>query len=180
MSNNASAKAIGTVLLPSIGDLIGDFVILNNMTWYESLKKPSLTPPPWVNAIIRITINTTLGLASYIIVRQGDNGVNVVLPLIVYFIQLLFYLSFPIIFFGGKNLYVATIISVVVAIGASVTTYLFNGIIDVAGQLLYPYIVLAILVAFQTMSFADLNRDRNANVNVMASRNNNRAVLRSV
>ncbi|KAM7533098.1 hypothetical protein Aperf_G00000122160 [Anoplocephala perfoliata] len=163
MSSNAIVEAIGTLLLPSVGGLIGSFVILRNVEWYRSLRKPFLAPPPWASALIWTILYITLGLASYIIVRQGNSGVSVVLPLIVFYIQLAFNWSWPIVFFGIKNFIASIIILVLTTIGASVTIYLFNGIISVAAQLLYPYLTWLIFSTFLNISIADLNRGENAN-----------------
>ncbi|KAM7533494.1 hypothetical protein Aperf_G00000122155 [Anoplocephala perfoliata] len=162
MSNNVLAETIGTVLLPSIGSFMGDLVILVNLNWYESLRNASLSPPTWVHALIRTISNLTLGLASYIVVRQGDNGVNVVSPPTVYFIQLLLNWSWPIVFFGLKNFNASVAICVALAVGAAITTYLFNGIDTFAGKLLYPYTAWMIFGLYMNMSIAYFNLDGNA------------------
>ena len=97
-------KLAGCVSLPYVGGILGSPITSKNMTWYRSLKHPKFSPPAWVFGPAWGCLYGSMGVASYLVLREIDNGANVALPLAVYGGHLLLNWSWTPVFFGLKKL----------------------------------------------------------------------------
>lgn len=91
---------LGCVGLPYIGGILGSLVVVKNLPWYDSLNKPFFTVPPWIFGPAWGILYGVIGLASYFVLRQRRNGSSIVLPAILYLVQLLLNWSWVPVFFG--------------------------------------------------------------------------------
>lgn len=82
-------KLAGCVALPYTGFILGSSLPLKNISWESSLKHPRFRPPAWVFAPVWTCLYGSMGIASYLVLREIDNGANVALPLSVYGAHLL-------------------------------------------------------------------------------------------
>lgn len=96
-------RAVACISLPYFGGFIGALPVSKDMEWYKSLKKPFLSPPAWVFGPAWSILYGSMGLASLYVLREADNGADVVLPLSVYGGQLLLNWSWTSIYFKLKN-----------------------------------------------------------------------------
>ena len=97
-------KLAGCVGLPYVGGILGSSIVAKNLDWYRALKHPKLSPPPWLLCPVWSCLYGTMGIASYLVLREADNGVNVRIPLAVYGVHLLFNWSWAPVFFGLHKL----------------------------------------------------------------------------
>jgi tryptophan-rich sensory protein len=107
--------------------------------WYETLNKPSFTPPGWIFGPVWTVLYIMMAVAAIIVFRKGLSSEGVRLGLVLFAIQLALNLSWPPVYFGLHLLgwSVVIIIALWVAIGA--TTIVFFRISTLAGALMIPY-----------------------------------------
>lgn len=103
MSFYEMTRVVACIGLPYVGCIFEAFVVFDSMKWYKSLKKPFLAPPFWIFGPVWSIIYGCVGLASLYVLREAENGVDVVLPLSVYSAQLVLSWSWAGVFFGFKK-----------------------------------------------------------------------------
>ncbi|MFA9454481.1 MAG: TspO/MBR family protein, partial [Candidatus Aminicenantaceae bacterium] len=69
-------------------------------TWYASLQKPAFTPPSWLFAPAWITLYTLMGIAVYLVLRQGWEKPAVRSAVYVFGLQLVLNALWTPLFFG--------------------------------------------------------------------------------
>lgn len=108
--------------------------------WYQTLAKPAWTPPDWIFAPVWTILYTIMGLAAWLIWRQG--GIAVAgLPLSVFVIQLVLNGLWSWIFFGQRNIGLAFAEIVLLWILILVALIIFWKRQALAGILLLPYLL---------------------------------------
>ncbi len=108
--------------------------------WYQALAKPAWTPPSWVFAPVWTILYTTMGLAAWLVWRQGSIAAAG-LPLSVFVLQLILNGLWTWIFFGQRNIGLAFAEIVILWILILITLILFWKRQALAGIMLLPYLV---------------------------------------
>jgi tryptophan-rich sensory protein len=116
-------------------------------TWYAGLKKPAFTPPNSVFGPIWITLYLLMGVAVFMVWREGLNQEGVTIAFTVFWVQLVLNVLWSVIFFGLKSLLggMATIFLLWIAILVNIV--MFFGVSPIAGGLLIPYIIWVSIAA---------------------------------
>ncbi|RTG85934.1 translocator protein [Schistosoma bovis] len=102
MSEVSLLHASPFIALPFVGAFIGQRIVSKNMYWYDTLRKPSFSPPKWVFGPVWSALYGCMGAASYLVWRDASHEVMV--PLAVYGAQLLLNWSWAPVFFGQHKL----------------------------------------------------------------------------
>ncbi|XP_011311965.1 translocator protein [Fopius arisanus] len=133
--------ALAGVIHPNIGGWAGAVITRRNINpWYESLKKPSWTPPKWAFGPAWTSIYCSVGYASYLVHRDGGGFKGAVLPLSIYGANLALNWAWTPIFFGCHNIKIA-LYEIVVLWGSTIALAVaFHQVNPVAGYLVLPYI----------------------------------------
>jgi len=119
----------------------GAFVVVPNLKpWYESINKPSWSPPNNIFAPMWTTLYTILGIAS---ARAfGLNPLSQPRALAVFALQAVLNLAWAPLFFGAKKLGLACFVSSALLASAVATSLEFARIAGQStGLLLVPYIL---------------------------------------
>lgn len=106
-------------------------------TWYNSLKKSKLTPPPYVFSIIW-TILYIMIIISFFVYKSGkisNEGIYY------FYVQIILNLIWIPIFFKLKNPYLSLIVVILLWIYIYKTINIMNMTNRLAGYLLYPYLL---------------------------------------
>jgi benzodiazapine receptor len=108
--------------------------------WYKELNKPSWMPPDWLFPVMWTALYVLMGIASWLIWKEGGfEGQSY--PLAAYFFQLLLNFLWTPIFFGMRRPDLGLVEIVVLWLAIVVTIYLFWHVTTIAAYLLVPYIL---------------------------------------
>lgn len=102
--------AIGKVALhiavPLMGGFMGSLFTMKEVKpggWYHKIKKPTWTPPSWLFGPMWTCIYSLMGVASYLVTRQGGFAKQAV-PMAIYATNLLLNWVWTPLFFGAKRM----------------------------------------------------------------------------
>jgi tryptophan-rich sensory protein len=127
-------------------------------TWYRGLKKPSFTPPNAVFGPVWVTLYFLMGVAVFLVWREGLNQTGVTAAFIVFWGQLLLNVLWSVVFFGLKSLLGGMVVIVLLWLAILASIILFFGVSPVAGGLLIPYIIWVSIAANLNFQVWRLNR----------------------
>ena len=151
---NNTVKFIIAVSVPlAVGGLSGIATASGVETWYPTLTKPSFNPPAWVFGPTWTVLYIMMGVAAFLIWREGFGARGVKPALTVFAVQLVLNGLWSILFFGlqAPGWALVDIIALWCAITAS--AMLFWRVAPAAGMLLLPYLAW---VSFATLLNASL------------------------
>jgi len=149
MKLNNSLKLIIALIIPQIIGIIGALFTMPSINgWYSSLAKPALNPPNWIFGPVWTLLFILMGVAAYLVWRQGFDRKEVKVALGIFIFQLFLNLFWSIIFFGIHNPAVAftEIISLWSAILALILA--FYQVSRTSAYLLIPYILWVSFAAY--------------------------------
>lgn len=129
------------VIHPNIGGWASGYITRKNIQpWYESLKRPTWTPPKWMFAPVWTTLYCTMGYSSYLVWRDGGGFKEAAIPLSIYGTNLILNWSWPPIFFGSHNLKLALYEIAVLWGSTAAMGIAFYKVNPIAGYLVVPYL----------------------------------------
>ena len=127
-------------------------------TWYAGLKKPTFTPPNSVFGPIWVTLYLLMGIAVFLVWREGLTQEGVIIAFAVFWGQLVLNILWSVIFFGLKSLLGGMLMILLLWIAILVNIIMFFGMSPIAGALLIPYIVWVSIAANLNVQVWKLNR----------------------
>ena len=127
-------------------------------TWYAGLKKPTFTPPNSVFGPIWITVYLLMGIAVFLVWREGLDQEGVPIAFAVFWGQLVLNILWSVIFFGLRSLLGGVVVILLLWVAILVNIITFFGVSAIAGGLLIPYIVWISIAANLNMQVWILNR----------------------
>lgn len=127
-------------------------------TWYPSLAKPTFNPPDWIFGPVWTALYVTMGVAAYLVWRQGLDSARARQALAAFAVQLVLNGAWSILFFGLRSPGMAMAEIVVLWVAISVTCWLFWRVVPAAGALLLPYLGWVTFAAVLNVSIWSLNR----------------------
>ena len=159
MTTRSVAGLIVCIALPLAVGALGALGTMDGVrSWYPSLTRPSFAPPSWVFGPVWTTLYVLMGVASWLVWREGTARPEVRSALALYAVQLAFNLAWSWLFFGFRQPAAALADIVVLLALIAVTAQRFARISRIAALLMLPYLAW---VAFATMlnaAFWWLNR----------------------
>ncbi len=126
--------------------------------WYALLKKPSFTPPNWLFGPAWITLYLLMGIAAYLVWRQGLTPAGVRPALSVFLVQLALNALWSPVFFGLRSPLAGVIVIVLLWLAIVITIFLFWQVSKPAALLLIPYIIWVSYASLLNISIWLLNR----------------------
>jgi tryptophan-rich sensory protein len=127
-------------------------------TWYQGLDKPAWNPPNWVFGPVWTLLYVLMGVAAWLVWRQGWDNPQVRGALAIFGVQLLLNLFWSLIFFGLRSPGWAVLEIVVLWGFILATTVQFYRLESVAGLLLVPYQLWVTFAAVLNATIWQLNR----------------------
>ncbi len=147
------------VIIPLVvGGLGGVATAQSIPTWYQGLNKPAWNPPNWVFGPVWTLLYILMGIAAWLVWRQGWDNPQVQGALVIFGVQLLLNLFWSLIFFGLRNPGWAVLEIVVLWGFILATTIQFYRLEPAAGLLLIPYQLWVTFAAALNAAVWQLNR----------------------
>jgi len=145
-------------LLPLAVGFVGSFAVRSGLDSFVAARKPLLTPPPAVFAVVWTVLYLLMGVASYLISCADVRRSLRVNALRLFYIQLAVNLLWPIAFFGLGLWGTAAVIIVILWVLVLMTVLAFLKVDRLAGRLMIPYLVWISFAAYLNIGIAVLNR----------------------
>jgi tryptophan-rich sensory protein len=125
-------------------------------SWYETLVQPALAPPNWVFGPVWTLLFTLLGVAAYLVLRDGS-GRQRRLAFGLFVAQYVLNVAWTLVFFGGQDIAggLAVIAGLWVLIAATLAA--FSRVRPAAGSLVVPYLAWVSFAAYLNYAFWTLN-----------------------
>lgn len=153
------ATLVVAVALPLGVGALGAIASLDGVAaWYPNLQRPSFAPPSWVFGPVWTMLYIAMGVASWLVWRQGVERVVVRRALAIYGIQLVFNVAWSWLFFGLRQPLLALVDIGALMLLLVLTTWRFRQVARAAGALMLPYLAWVAFATALNAGFWWLNR----------------------
>jgi translocator protein len=155
---NEIPRLIVSILIPLVIGSVGSIVTISQIpTWYSALIKPSWAPPNWLFGPVWTTLYILMGIALFLVWREGLNRSDVRFAILIFAVQLVLNLLWSIVFFTYHSLFGSFILIMILWIAILANIIAFSIISRTAGLLLVPYIVWVSIASYLNYSVYLLN-----------------------
>jgi translocator protein len=146
------------VAIPLLAGMAGSFFTISAIpTWYAGLIKPVLTPPNWLFGPVWTILYILMGVALYLVAREGTGKKPVQLGIIIFAAQLTVNVIWSLVFFGLRSP-LSGLVTILVLIALVVATmYFFYKVSRTAAGLLVPYIAWLCVATYLNAMILVLN-----------------------
>ena len=152
-------KLISSIVICQAAGVIGSlFTTPAIPTWYASIEKPSFTPPNSVFGPVWITLFLLMGIALFLVWREGLSDRNVRNTFTLFIVQLVLNVLWSAAFFGLRSPLAGLVVIIVLWAAIFLTIIRFFAISTTAGALLIPYIAWVSYAAVLNGALYILNR----------------------
>ena len=148
--------AVATPLV--VGGLSGAATARGVATWYPTLVKPSFNPPAWIFGPVWTLLYLMMGVAAFLVWREGLASDGVRIALAVFGVQLALNGLWSILFFGLRSPGWAFVEILVLWLAIGATVWVFWRVVPAAGALLLPYWAWVTFATVLNGSIWTLNR----------------------
>lgn len=125
--------------------------------WYETLAKPSWTPPNWLFPVAWTLLYLMIAVAGWLVWRTvGFSGASLAFAL--YFLQLLLNAAWSWLFFGLHRMDLALVDISVLWLTIAANIVAFYAIRPGAGYLLIPYLIWVTYAAALNLTIWQMNK----------------------
>lgn len=139
---NTKLKLLISLIVPQLAGALGVlFTPSMNNGWYTQLQKPPLNPPSWIFGPVWTLLYLLMGIALYLVWKEGTAQKAVRTALWIFAVQLVLNASWSLVFFGAQAPGWSLVIIVAMLIAIASTIWAFARVSKVAAWLLVPYIV---------------------------------------
>jgi len=155
---NNTIKFIIAIIVPQLAGLIGAIFTTPNIDgWYAGIVKPMLNPPAWVFGPVWTTLFVLMGIAAYLVWRQGLERREVKLALGIFLGQLVLNTFWSIVFFGMQSPGGAFVELIFLWLAILATIVAFAKVSRPAAWLLAPYILWVSFAGYLNFAIWMLN-----------------------
>jgi benzodiazapine receptor len=149
---------IGCILLVFCTQAIGAFLMKNQVsTWYQTLIKPSFTPPSYVFGPVWTILYLMMAIALWVYIEKSSPHTKL-WGYVFFAFQLFFNLIWTYLFFGLESPGIALVDIALLWIAIALTIYAFYQVTPLAAYLLIPYFIWVSYACALNLSFYHLNR----------------------
>ncbi len=151
-------RLIAAVLIVFFSGAIGTLATLPEITtWYVALAKPSWTPPnDWFGPIWS-SLYILIGIALFLVWREGWDRKEVRLAIGIFAVQLVLNILWSLVFFGLHSILGGFILILLLWLAILTNILAFYIISKPAGLLLIPYIIWVSIASYLNYSVLMLN-----------------------
>jgi tryptophan-rich sensory protein len=148
--------AVAVIACEVVGGLPGVVTATRIDTWYADLARPALAPPNWVFGPVWTLLFALLGVAAYLVYRDGTGRERTV-ALGLFGGQFALNVAWTLVFFGARSLGGGLVVIAVLWLAILATLLAFRRVGPVAGYLLVPYLAWVSFAASLNYGFWALN-----------------------
>ena len=153
---NLPVLILSVIIAEGVGALSAYLGMFNNQT-YQSLIKPSFTPPSWLFGVVWPILYLLMAIAAYRVWLKGRSGEDTTKALILYGIQLFLNFMWTILFFRFRLIGLAFFELMLLLVFILLTTFEFFKHDKLAGVLMIPYILWVSFAGVLNFTFWMLN-----------------------
>jgi tryptophan-rich sensory protein len=136
-----AGKLIFSILLCELVGVIGSLLTFKAIpTWYAGLVKPALNPPSWLFGPVWTVLYALMGIAAFLVWKQGWPRKEVKIALGIFGVQLVVNGIWSILFFGLHSPLLALVDILLLLVLILVTLVLFYRVSKPSAYLLVPYL----------------------------------------
>ncbi|WAC05422.1 MAG: tryptophan-rich sensory protein [Methanoregula sp.] len=129
------------IAIPLLAGAIGSIFTMEAIpTWYAALQKPSFTPPAWIFGPVWTSLYLLMGIALFVVVRDGTCTVPVRHAVALFVAQILANTAWSFLFFGLRSPLLGLIDIFLLVVLVAGTMVAFYRVSHTAGWLLVPYL----------------------------------------
>jgi benzodiazapine receptor len=129
------------IAIPLLAGAIGSIFTMEAIpTWYATLQKPSFSPPAWVFGPVWTTLFILMGIALYIVVKDGTGTAPVRHAIAFFGAQILANTLWSFLFFGMRSPFLGLIDILLLVVLIAGTMVTFYRVSKAAAWLLVPYL----------------------------------------
>jgi translocator protein len=159
---NINIKEIGrlatSIIIVFIAGAIGTVATLSQITtWYATLAKPVWAPPNWLFGPVWTTLYVLIGIALFLVWREGTDRRDVRAALGIFTVQLVLNILWSVVFFSYHSLLGGFIVILILWIAILANIIAFYVISKPAGLILIPYIVWVSIASYLNYAVYILN-----------------------
>ena len=148
-------KLVYCLLLPLAVGGFAAFFTRNNISVFDSVQKPPLSPPGWLFPVVWTILYLLMGFASYLVLISEKPGQT---AWKLYEIQLIFNFFWPILFFNLERYLLSFIWLLLLWLFILTTIVWFSRSSKPAGYLLLPYLLWVTFAGYLNLGIYFLNR----------------------
>ena len=145
---------VGSELAGAIGSI---FTVPAIPTWYAHLAKPAFSPPNEVFGPVWTTLYLLMGLAAFIVWKEGSDRRDVRIALGIFIGQLVLNVLWSVAFFGSHSPIAGLIVIVLLWLSIIATIFAFYKVSKGAAFLLIPYLAWVSFAAYLNYAIWTLN-----------------------
>jgi tryptophan-rich sensory protein len=159
MKSTDRLKLATSLIVCQLAGLLGSlFTAPAIPTWYQTLNKPSFTPPSWLFAPVWIGLYLLMGISLFLVWKKKEQDLRVNEALMIFFIQLILNAFWSIAFFGLRSPLLGLVDIIFLWMGILLTIQKFFKISRNGALLLLPYLLWVSFAALLNFSLWVLNR----------------------
>ncbi len=147
-------KLLICIAIPLLTGLAASFLTGENMSLFDSIRKPPLSPPDWLFPVTWTVLYVLMGIASYLVLLTCKPDCT---PLIVYGVQLAFNFAWSLFFFNLRLYLFSFLWLILLWLLILTTILLFRRISKTAACLLLPYLLWVTFAGYLNFGIFLLN-----------------------
>lgn len=145
------------LVIPLLVGGLSALITRTGMDTFETINKPSLSPPGWLFPVVWTVLFILMGIASYLVLVSEKPQGEINRALTVYGIQLIFNFFWSIFFFNFSLYLFSFIWLVLLWLLILATAVLFYRISKLAGYLMIPYLLWVTFAGYLNFQIYLLN-----------------------
>jgi tryptophan-rich sensory protein len=129
----------------------------NIAPWYYNLRKPSFAPPNWLFSPVWTILFIVMGIALYLVWREGWGNSQVRSAMVIFFIHLLVNILWSGVFFGLRSPLAGFFVIIALWFLILLTMIYFSSVSRTAAFLLIPYFIWVSFASVLNFAIYKLN-----------------------
>lgn len=125
--------------------------------WYQTLQKPSFTPPNWLFGPVWTTLYIMIGISAYLVWEKRDDSILYTKARPIYVMQLIFNFLWSFMFFNQHNPMGGLVIIGLLLILIVSNIFYFSKFSKIAAWLLVPYLLWVCFATALNYAIVTLN-----------------------